>query len=52
MGKLVTVAGISLLESSADILSPDAWERLLTILDKPTRTDEPTLIHLETLTDT
>ncbi len=52
MGKLATVAGISLFGPSEDILSPDAWERLLATLDKPARTDESTLIHLETLTDT
>lgn len=52
MGKLATVAGISLFGPSEDILSLDAWERLLATLDKPARTDESTLIHLETLTDT
>lgn len=52
LGKLVTIAGISLFGASEDIFSPDAWERLLATLDKPTRTDESTLIHLETLTDT
>lgn len=52
MGELVTIAGISLLGPSEDILNPDAWERLLATLDKPSRTDEATLIHLETLTDT
>ncbi len=52
MGKLVTVAGISLLGPSEDIFNPDAWERLLATLDRPARTDESTLLHLETLTDT
>ncbi len=52
MGELTTIAGTSLLGSSEDILNPDAWERLLAMLDKPTRTDESTLIHLEALTDT
>jgi tetratricopeptide (TPR) repeat protein len=52
IGKLATVTSLSLFEPSEDILSPDAWERLLTVLDKPARIDESTLIHLETLTDT
>lgn len=52
MGKLVIVAGISLPGPSENVLNPDAWERLLATLDKPARTDESTLLHLETLTDT
>lgn len=52
MGKLITAAGIPLIGPSEHILNPDAWERLLATLDKPARTDEATLIHLETLTDT
>ncbi len=52
MSKLATVAGLSLLGPVEDILNPDAWDRLLTTLEKPARTDEATLVHLETLTDT
>jgi tetratricopeptide (TPR) repeat protein len=52
MSKLATVAGISLLGVSEEILNPDAWERLLATLEKPSRIDEAALIHLEKLTDT
>lgn len=52
MSKLATVAGLSLLGPIENILNPDAWDRLLATLEKPVRTDEATLVHLETLTDT
>lgn len=52
MRKLAAVAGISLLGVSEGILNPDAWERLLSSLDKPSRIDEAALVHLEKLTDT
>lgn len=51
MSKLATAAGLSLLGPIENILNPDAWDRLLTTLEKPARTDEATLVHLETLTD-
>lgn len=50
--RLTTVAGLSLLGPTEELLNPDAWERLLSALDKTSRADQATLTHLETLTDT
>lgn len=51
MGKLAATSSLSLAGPFEHILHPDAWERLLATLDRSARTDEATLLHLETLTD-
>lgn len=52
MKRLTSLAGVSLLVPQDELFHPDAWERLLLTLDKSSRADNATLIHLEQLTDT
>ncbi len=52
MKQFAALAGVSLLAPSEAVLNPDAWDRLLASLKKPTSIDEQTLWHLETLTET
>jgi transcriptional regulator with XRE-family HTH domain len=51
MKRFTSLAGISLLTPSDELFNPDAWERLLAVLKKPSHIDAQTLLHLETLTD-
>jgi tetratricopeptide (TPR) repeat protein len=51
--QLLYASGAMFITSTKDeLVSPDAWERLSFVLNNPYRTDEATLTHLETLTNT
>ena len=52
MKRFTSLAGISLLAPSDELFNPDAWDRLLAALQKPSHVDVQTVLHLETLTDT